>query len=104
MHDTEAYGFAWVGWCCNGRGWGAAFGELALRAQRQDSVRLEEPTVVAAMPQVGEPIYENFKCQKSLVFSGSLDPAEADDWLDKIQRIFTYMGVKDCELAACATN
>ena len=72
-------------------------GEPTLGAQRQDSVRPEGPKVVAAMLQVGEPIYECFRCQKPPVFSGSPDPAEAEDWLKKIQRIFAYMGLDDHE-------
>ena len=79
-------------------------GEPALGAQRQDPVRPEGPAVVAAVPQVGEPIYERFRRQKSPMFSGSPDPAEAEDWLKKIQRIFAYMGLEDHERVACATN
>ena len=49
----------------------------------------DRPAVVAAPPKVREPIYKRFKHQKPLVFDGSPDPAEAEDWLKKIQRIFT---------------
>ena len=59
-------------------------GEPALGDQRQDPVRPEGPTVVAAVPQVGEPVYEHFRCQKPLVFSDSLNLVEAEDWLKKI--------------------
>ena len=38
------------------------------------------------------------------MFDGSPDPAEAEDWLKKIQRIFTYMGLEDYERVACAAN
>ena len=38
------------------------------------------------------------------MFSGSNDPAEAEDWLKKIQRIFTYMGLKDHERITCTAN
>ena len=31
------------------------------------------------------------------MFSGSLDPAEAEDWLKKIQRIFAYIGLENHE-------
>ena len=79
-------------------------GEPALGAQRQDPVRPEGPAVVAAVPQVGEPVYERFRRQKPPMFSGSPDPAEAEDWLKKIQRIFAYMGLEDHERVACATN
>ena len=58
--------------------------EPALGAQCQDLVRLEGPAVVVAMPQVGEPICEHFRRQKSPVFSGSTDLVEAEDWLKKI--------------------
>ena len=81
-----------------------ALGEPALGAQRQDPVRPEGPAVVAAVPQVGEPVYERFRRQKPPMFSGSPDPAEAEDWLKKIQRIFAYMGLEDHERVACATN
>ena len=37
-------------------------GEPTLGAQRQDLVCLEGPVVVAAVPQVGEPVYECYKC------------------------------------------
>ena len=79
-------------------------GEPELGAQRQDPVRPEGPAVVAAVPQVGEPVYERFRRQKPPMFSGSPDPAEAEDWLKKIQRIFAYMGLEDHERVACATN
>ena len=79
-------------------------GEPALGAQRQDPVRPEGPAVVATVPQVGEPFYECFRRQKPRMFSGSPDPAEAEDWLKKIQRIFTYMGLEDHERVACAIN
>ena len=59
---------------------------------------------MAAVPQVGELVYEHFRRQKPLVFSGSPDPAKAEDWLKKIQRIFAYMGLEDHERVACATN
>ena len=29
------------------------------------------------------------------MFDDSLDPIEAEDWLKKIQRLFTYMGLED---------
>ena len=71
-----------------------------LRAQRQDLVRPKRLTVVAAMLQVGEPIYKCFRCQKLPVFSGSTNLAEAKDWFKKIQRIFRYMGLEDHEKVA----
>ena len=61
-----------------------ALGEPVLWAQCQDPVRPEGPVVVAVVPQVGEPIYERFKCQKPPVFSGSPDLAEVEDWFKKI--------------------
>ena len=64
----------------------------------------EGPAVVAIMLRVGEPVYEHFRHQKPPVFNGSLDLAEAEDWLKKIQRIFTYMGLEDHERVACAAN
>ena len=71
-----------------------ALGEPALGAQRQDLVRPKGPAVVATVPQVEEPVYERFRRQKLPMFSGSPDPAEAEDWLKKIQMIFTYMGLE----------
>ena len=56
-----------------------ALGEPALGAQRQDPVHPEGPAVLAAVPQVGEPVYERFRRQKPPMFSGSPDPAEAED-------------------------
>ena len=53
-------------------------GEPAQQGQRQEPVRLDRPTVVAALPKVGEPIYERFRRQKPPVFDGSPDPAEAE--------------------------
>ena len=38
------------------------------------------------------------------MFSGSPDLAEAEDWLNKIQRIFAYIGLEDHERVACAIN
>ena len=79
-------------------------GEPAQQAQHQEPVRPDRLAVVAAPPKVGEPIYERFRHQKPPVFDGSPDPAEAEDWLKKIQRIFTYMGLEDHERIACAAN
>ena len=61
-----------------------ALGEPTQQAQHQEPVRPDRPTVVAAPPKVGEPIYERFRRQKPPVFDGSPDPAEAEDWLKKI--------------------
>ena len=55
-------------------------GEPVQQAQRQEPVRPDRPAVVAALPKVGEPIYEHFRRQKPPVFDGSPDPAEAEDW------------------------
>ena len=78
--------------------------EPTQQAQRQELVRPDRPAVVAAPPKVREPIYERFRRQKPPVFDGSPDPAEAEDWLKKIQRIFTYMGLEGHERVACAAN
>ena len=39
-----------------------ALGEHPQQAQRQEPVHPERPTVVAAPPKVGEPIYERLRC------------------------------------------
>ena len=74
-----------------------ALGKPTLGAQRQDPVRLEGPVVIAAVQQVEELVFEHFRVQKPLVFSGSTDPTEAEDWLKKIHRIFAYVGLEDHE-------
>ena len=38
------------------------------------------------------------------MFDGSPDPVETEDWLKKIQRIFTYMGLEDHERVVYAAN
>ena len=38
------------------------------------------------------------------MFDGSPDPTEAEDWLKKIQQIFTYMGLEDHERVAYSAN
>ena len=53
---------------------------------------------------MGEPIYERFRHQKPPVFSGYPELVEAKDWLKKIKKIFTYMGLKDHERVTCAAN
>ena len=35
---------------------------------------------------------------------GSHDPAEAEEWLKKIKRIFAYMQLEDREKVACAVH
>ena len=81
-----------------------ALREPVLRAQHQDLVRLKGPVVIATASQVGESIYKRFRCQKPLVFNGSINLAEAEDYLKKIQRIFAYMGLKDHAQVAYAMN
>ena len=60
--------------------------------------------IVAVMPQVEETVYKHFRRQKPPVFDGSPNPTEDEDWLKKIQRIFTYMGFEDHEWVACTAN
>ena len=38
------------------------------------------------------------------MFSGSPDPVDAEDWLKKNKRIFTYIGLEDYERVACIAN
>ena len=80
----------------------SALEEPALRAQHQDLERSVRLVVVVTTPHVGEPVYECFRYQKPLVFDSSLDLTDVEDWLKKIQRIFTYMGLEDHEIVACA--
>ena len=70
----------------------------AVRARRDTN---EAPLVA---PIVGEPVYERFRCQKPPSFSGTPDPAKAEDWYKKLQHIFGYMRLTDEERVACAVN
>ena len=62
------------------------------------------PAAPVVIPQVGEPVYERFSRQKPPTFEGTYDPAEAEDWLKRIKRIFNYMGLEDHEKVACAVH
>ena len=62
------------------------------------------PVVIPILAQVGEPVYEHFRRQKSPTFNGSHNPVEAEDWLKKVQRIFAYMKLEDYKKLACAGN
>ena len=65
----------------------------------------EAPQVVIPVrAEVGEPVYERFRCQKPPTFNSSTDPVEAKDWLKKVQHIFAYMKLEDHEKLACTVN
>ena len=70
----------------------------AVRAGRDTN---EAPLVA---PIVGEPAYERFRRQKPPSFSGTSDPAKAEDWYKKLQHIFGYMRLTDEERVACTVN
>ena len=53
---------------------------------------------------VAETVYERFRRQHPLTFDGSMDPVIAEDWVDKLQRIFDFMRLSDEERVACAVH
>ena len=71
---------------------------LAVRVGRDQN---EAPLVA---PIVGELVYERFRRQKPPTFSGTPNPAKAEDWYKKLQHIFGYMRLIDEERVACAVN
>ena len=72
--------------------------------QPQDPVPRQQQAPIPVAQIVGEPVYERFGRQKPPTFEGSHDAAEAEDWLKKIQRIFSYMRLEDHEKVACAVH
>ena len=67
-----------------------------------DEVPLFQIPIMA--PTVGEPVYERFRKQKPPTFNGDADPSLAENWIKRIQQIFTYMQLTDAERVACAVN
>lgn len=55
-------------------------------------------------PRVGELVYERFRKQKLPTFDESHDPAEAENWVKRLQQIFTYMRLADNEHVAYVVN
>ena len=72
------------------------------QAMAPDEVPLFQIPIMA--PTVGEPVYERFRKQKPPTFDGNADPSLAENWIKRIQQIFTYMQLTDAERVACAVN
>ena len=73
-----------------------------VQAMAPDEVPLFQIPIMA--PTVGEPVYERFRKQKPPTFNGDADPSLAENWIKRIQQIFTYMQLTDAERVACAVN
>ena len=67
-------------------------------AQEVPNPRAANPislNVLKAVEQVGEPIYERFRRQKSPRFDGTHDAATVEEWIKLHQHIFGYIGLTD---------
>ncbi|XP_062112607.1 uncharacterized protein LOC133823773 [Humulus lupulus] len=50
-----------------------------------------------------EPLFERFQKQHPPVFEGSIDPAQAEEWISGMERILNMMGVQGNERVVCAS-